>query len=72
MAVNKPYGLEMFGSGQHSLEKYLPELARSVGAEELHQVHRLDKTTSGTVIFVSAVTRGQRPYGPAVTRAVNM
>ena len=55
VAVNKPFGLEMFGDGQHSLEKYLPKLAARVGAEELHQVHRLDKTTSGVVILVSAV-----------------
>ena len=53
MAVNKPFGLEMFGDRQHSLEKYLPKLAERVGAEELHQVHRLDKTTSGAVILVS-------------------
>ena len=55
MAVNKPFGLEMFGDRQHSLEKYLPKLAERVGAEELHQVHRLDKTTSGAVILVSSV-----------------
>ena len=53
VAVNKPFGLEMFGDRQHSLEKYLPKLAERVGAEELHQVHRLDKTTSGAVILVS-------------------
>ena len=53
--MNKPFGLEMFGDRQHSLEKYLPKLAERVGAEELHQVHRLDKTTSGAVILVSPV-----------------
>ena len=57
VVVNKPFGLEMFGEGQqHSLEKYLPKLAARVGAEELHQVHRLDKTTSGAVILVSRLT----------------
>ena len=55
VAVNKPFGLEMSGDGQHSLAKYLPKLASRVGAEELHRVHRLDKTTSGVVILVSLV-----------------
>ena len=59
VVVNKPFGLEMFGEGQqHSLEKYLPKLAARVGAQELHQVHRLDKTTSGAVILVSRLMLG--------------
>ncbi len=57
MAVNKPYGLDMFGSGQHSLVKYLPKLAEAVEAEELLTVHRLDKTTSGIVLLAKSRER---------------
>jgi 23S rRNA-/tRNA-specific pseudouridylate synthase len=51
LAVNKPYGLEMFGKGHHSLEKYLPRLAKATGVEQLFEVHRIDKTTSGIVLL---------------------
>ncbi len=56
MAVSKPYGLPMFdqsGREPHSLEKYLPQLAEIVGVPYLHQVHRLDKTTSGVLLLAT-------------------
>ena len=61
MALNKPYGLEMFGAKlHHSVEKYLPSLAESLDCETLHQVHRLDKITSG--ILLLAKTKVKHEY----------
>ena len=60
MAINKPYGLAMFGSSQrhrHSVESLLPGLAKSLGerfSEEMPlpvPVHRLDRITSGILIM---------------------
>ena len=52
VAIQKPYGLAMFGEDlQHSVEKYLPALAESLGCQTLHQVHRLDKITSGILLL---------------------
>ena len=52
VALQKPYGLAMFGEDlQHSVEKYLPALAESLGCQTLHQVHRLDKITSGILLL---------------------
>ena len=55
MALSKPYGLEMFGTHlHHSVEKYLPVLAESLDCETLHQVHRLDKITSGILLLAKS------------------
>ncbi len=47
----KPYGLPMFSAStrpdEHSLEKYLPSLAKELGYQNLFEVHRLDSTTTG-------------------------
>ena len=64
VAIWKPYGLPMFltGSGsvtslvkrgraRYSLECFKAELASKVGAETLHEVHRLDSTTTGVVLY---------------------
>ena len=64
VAIWKPYGLPMFmtGSGsvtrlikkgraRYSLECFKSELAAKVGAETLHEVHRLDSTTTGVVLL---------------------
>ena len=52
VALQKPYGLAMFGADlQHSVEKYMPSLADFLGCEKLHQVHRLDKITSGLLLL---------------------
>jgi len=60
LAINKPYGLAMFGSSQrhrHSVESLLPGLAKSLGerfSEEMPlpvPVHRLDRITSGILIM---------------------
>ena len=51
LALNKPYGVSMFDDGVHSLDKYLPFLAGHAGCERLFMVHRLDKTTSGVILF---------------------
>ena len=61
MALSKPYGLPMFdrtGCEPHTVEKYLPDLAAHCGVPYLHQVHRLDKTTSGVLLL--ATTREMR------------
>ena len=52
VALQKPYGLAMFGAElQHSVEKYSQSLANFLGCETLHQVHRLDKITSGILLL---------------------
>lgn len=52
VALFKPYGLPMFGDAlQHTVEKYLPDLAKHVGTDVLHQVHRLDKCTTGLLLL---------------------
>lgn len=65
VAVWKPYGLPMFldhkkselalklakHKFKYSLECFLPDLASKVGAEHLYEVHRLDHTTTGVVIY---------------------
>lgn len=58
VAISKPYGLEMFGSNsQHSVEKYLPPLCDHLGCEQLYQVHRLDKVTSGILLLAKSKER---------------
>ena len=56
MAICKPYGLEMFGENlQHSVAKYLEPLAERLGnCQTLHQVHRLDKITSGILLLAKS------------------
>ena len=55
VGINKPYGLPMFGEEHlHSLEKYLPQLAKAADATELFQVHRLDSTTSGVLLLAKS------------------
>ena len=50
--INKLYGLPMFGDNNlHSVEKYQKALARYLNCEELFQVHRLDKSTSGILVL---------------------
>ena len=71
VAIWKPYGLPMFldhkkselalKSAKHkfkySLECFLPDLASKVGAEHLYEVHRLDNTTTGVVIYAKTKER---------------
>ena len=62
VAMWKPYGLPMFLSNsgnrvtkqkkiRYSLECFKDDLAMKVGAETLHEVHRLDSTTTGVVLY---------------------
>ena len=61
VAVWKPYGLPMFPPGKteklkgpkqrFSMEGFLPDLAVRVDAEKLYEVHRLDHTTTGVVLY---------------------
>ena len=54
MAVNKPYGLAMFGHGRHSVETLLPGLADHLGIgrhPDLQPVHRLDRVTTGILLM---------------------
>lgn len=52
VAVSKPYGLAMFGKdSEHSVEKYLDPLTEFLKCQSLHQVHRLDKITSGILLL---------------------
>ena len=61
VALNKPYGLQMFGDNMfHSVEKYQPMLAKHLNCEELFQVHRIDKVTSG--ILLLAKTKEMHKY----------
>ena len=62
VAIQKPYGLAMFGEDlQHSVEKYLPALAESLGCQTLHQVHRLDKITSGILLLAKVHFSNHNP-----------
>ncbi len=56
LAVNKPYGLPMFGDDVHTVEKYLPWLAQKTNTGYLYEVHRLDKTTSGVMLLAKTKT----------------
>merc|ERR1719341_28753 len=63
VAVWKPHGLQMFMSDKFqigkkhkpevrfSMECCLPFLAEKVGVEKLYEVHRLDSTTTGVVLY---------------------
>ena len=64
VALWKPYGLPMFlnssgsvtrlikrGRARYSLECFKPDLAEKVGVENLYEVHRLDSTTTGVVLY---------------------
>ena len=64
VALWKPYGLPMFlnssgsvtrlikrGRARYSLECFKPDLAEKVGVESLYEVHRLDSTTTGVVLY---------------------
>jgi len=61
VALWKPYGMPMFPPGKtqkikgprqrFSLEGFLPDLATKVGVEQLYEVHRLDHTTTGIVMY---------------------
>ena len=62
VAIWKPYGLPMFSEKQaktknpkrkktFSLEEFLPDIAEKVGCEKLHEVHRLDHSTTGVVLY---------------------
>ena len=48
----------MFGAdAQHTIEKYLPSLAQSLDCDRLHQVHRLDKITSGVLLLAKSKSK---------------
>ena len=55
LAVNKPYGLAMFGSDsrhRHSVESLLPGLAAHLDMSTLPEpVHRLDRVTTGILVM---------------------
>jgi len=61
VAVWKPYGLPMFlgenytskqaKKGRFSMECFLPYIAAKVDCEKLYEVHRLDSTTTGVVVY---------------------
>ena len=58
LALNKPHGLTMTRTGggnhradQHTVQKYLPFLARASGTGEVYPVHRLDRSTSGVLLL---------------------
>ncbi|TRY70793.1 hypothetical protein TCAL_04816 [Tigriopus californicus] len=57
VAINKPYGLEMYHKGSssfHALDKYLPDLAKHFDVPELLVVHRLDKKTTGVLLLAKS------------------
>ena len=64
LALNKPFGMGMTRTGTdpkedlHTIQKYLPFLARASGVQDIYPVHRLDKSTSGVLLF--AKTRAMR------------
>lgn len=68
VALWKPYGLPMFttpsqceaGRVYHSLEKYLPSLAASLQCGSLLEVHRLDQTTTGVLLFATTEASRKR------------
>ena len=61
VAVWKPYGLPMFQGKKtmikkrenmtHSMECFLPDIAAKVKCETLYEVHRLDATTTGVLLY---------------------
>lgn len=63
VAVWKPHGLPMFlgeSKNEHkyknrierfSMEYFLPALAKKVEVEKLYEVHRLDSTTTGVILY---------------------
>ena len=57
LAINKPYGMPMFESGstsfqdRHTIEAFLPFLAKGVGASELYQVRNIFQIVSITYIL---------------------
>jgi len=61
VAVWKPYGLPMFQGKKtvikkrenmtHSMECFLPDIAAKVKCESLYEVHRLDATTTGVLLY---------------------
>jgi len=70
IALWKPYGLPMFPPGKtekvkssvqrFSMEGFLPNLAERVGAEQLYEVHRLDQTTTGVVLYAKTKEMEQK------------
>eukprot|EP00095_Tigriopus_kingsejongensis_P010741 maker-scaffold277_size226016-snap-gene-0.20 protein:Tk10741 transcript:maker-scaffold277_size226016-snap-gene-0.20-mRNA-1 annotation:"rna pseudouridylate synthase domain-containing protein 4-like" len=57
LALNKVYGMSMAGSQSgdfHSIQRYLPDLARILDVPELHVVHRLDKSTTGVLLLAKS------------------
>jgi len=69
VALWKPYGLKMFdgagesakrGPGPISLEKFLPFLATKLGCEQLLEVHRLDATTTGVLLYAKTKEMRER------------
>lgn len=57
VAINKLYGLEMYHKGSksfHSVDKYLPDLAKHFDVPELFVVHRLDKNTTGVLLLAKS------------------
>ena len=61
VAIWKPYGLPMFPNSlpqkrdrykiKYSMECFLPDIAAKVGCEKLYEIHRLDSTTTGVVLY---------------------
>ena len=62
VAIWKPYGLPMFTTESnnkttkkkktsYSMEYFKADLATKLGAETLHEVHRLDSTTTGVLLY---------------------
>lgn len=72
VGISKPYNLPLDKGAQelagkcgeyqhpHTLTKYLPELASHLGVSKLYQVHRIDKNTSGVILF--ATTPGMHKH----------
>merc|ERR1712059_35378 len=56
VALWKPYGMDMFPSSENkgrkrAIESFLPGLAKQLGCQHLFEVHRLDNTTTGVLLY---------------------
>lgn len=60
IAVNKPYGLPSHGKGGVlDMNSIMKKLCEKMKISDVHLVHRLDKTTTGVLLFATSLTRAR-------------
>lgn len=63
LAINKPYGLASHGGNKKdklNVNSLLQDLAKTMRIEKVYLAHRLDKTTSGVLLFATSQERADQ------------